>query len=105
VAGIHCLPGLQVDGDLALSLLRTRSVFHRYVQRHLADLAYTALGSFEVALEIAEKVSIGDSYSHGRRNPWDGYRHTRLLPIDTNELTRLPLVAITVTVSRLGHSL
>jgi hypothetical protein len=65
-AGMHPLPRLQIDVDLAAGLLNARRSGPVDVQGILVCLVGHAGSRAQVALEVAQKGCIADSYSHGR---------------------------------------
>jgi hypothetical protein len=87
-ARVHRLPRLQVNVDLSLRLIGARSAGHGYVKGRLAHLPHTTFSRFQKVREVAHQNRVRDSYPHGRKNAWCGYRHISLLPADQDEVTR-----------------
>jgi len=88
-AGVHRLPGLEVNVDLSLRLFWTRRSGHGNIQGRLTHLSHATFSRFEKVREVAHQNRVRDSYPHGRKNACCDYRHISLLPIDQDGVTSI----------------
>lgn len=84
---MHRLPGLEVNVDLSLRLLSARCAGHGDVKGRLTHLPHTTFSRFKKVREVAQQNRVRDSYPHGRKNAWCGYRHISSFPADQDEVT------------------